>query len=334
MSKKTIVFDAETEAAVQSLSTVDLAAVKSLVENSPASDASETMTFARQLEYVKSRIYKKQYAELKGKSLVPISREAGPNKEYVVERVWDMFTMAKLVTNYSTDFDTVAAVASEVFLKFHDFGNGYEYSVRDIELANSAGVPLDSMSAEAARMGHELALDEAIAIGVPQVKAYGLANHPSVPLLTLPTGTWASATGEQILADLNSIVTQMLVTTLELHAPDTILMSVTAFRLLVTKMVNSAAGTMTVLSAFREQNPGIRVEGWTKLALANAGATNGRIIAYKNDPYILEMELGEAFRVYPPTVAGLMIKYPCLSRFAGIHVKQPLAMAYFDSQTM
>ncbi len=294
-------------------------------------DASETLVFARQLEHVKSRVYKTQYAELKGRSLVPVSNEAGPNKEFITYRVWTGVTMAMLVSNYSTDFPTVAASAQEVFLKFHDFGNAYEYSVRDLELAASAGVPLSQMNADLARQGHELAIDDAIAVGVPAVKTFGLVNHPNVSLLALTTGNWSTATGTQILADLNYMITAMFNTTLEIHAPNTIVMSTNAFRLISTKILDTAGGNMTVLQAFLAQNSGVSVSSWTKLNTANAAGNNGRIIAYKKDPAVLEFEMGEEFHQYPSQQVGMSIKTPCMSRFAGVAVHQPLAISFFDN---
>jgi len=297
-------------------------------------DASETLVFARQLEHIKNRLYKKQYAALKGRGFVPFSNEAGPNKEFITYRVWTGYTMAKLITNYSTDFETVTASASEVFLKFYDFGNAYEYSMRDIQLASAAGVPLASMKAELARDGHELAIDEAVAVGVPQVKTYGLTNHPNISILSVTTGTWSSATGEQLVADLESIITQMEVLTLEIHRPDTILMSTLAYRLISTKAFNSASGDKTVLQVFQARNPGISVQSWTKLATANATGTAGRIIAYKKDPTVIEFEMGEEFHAYPAMQRGMSMVTPCMSRFAGVAVHQPLALAYFDNQAL
>lgn len=295
-------------------------------------DASETLVFARQLEHIKNRLYKKQYAQLKGTSLVPMSTEAGPNKEFMTYRVWDRFTMAKLVTNYQTDFETVTAVASEVFLKFYDFGNAYEYSQRDVELAASAGVPLSTMKADACREGHELALDEAIAIGIPQVKTYGLLNHPNIQLLSFTTGNWPAATGEQIVADMEGAVTQMMVSTLEIHAPDTFVMSTAALRLVATKAFNSASGDKTVLQVFKDRNPGISVESWTKLTNASAPGNNGRILVYKKAPEILEFEVGEYFRQYSPREVGMSLVVPAMSRLGGLALHQPGAVASFDNQ--
>jgi hypothetical protein len=326
-----MVFDAEVLAAVPDLASVSDEVKRAALAHG-VKDASETLVFARQLEHIKNRLYKKVYAELKGRQFVPMSNEAGPNKEFVTYRVWTGVTMAKLVTNYSTDFETVTAMAEEQFLKFHDFGNAYEFSMRDLQLAAAAGVQLQSMKAELARDGHELAIDEAIAIGVPQVKTYGLTNHPNIPLLSLTTGNWPASTGIQILADMESIITQMENTTLEIHRPNVILMSTLARRLIATKPYDSASGALTVLQVFQARNPGVRVESWTKLATSAASGTTGRIIAYKYDPTILEFEVGEEFHAYPAFQKGMSLVTPCMSRFAGVVIHQPLAISHFDNQ--
>lgn len=295
-------------------------------------DASETMVFARQLETVKNRVYEKKYAELKGRQFVPFSAEGGDASEFMTYRIWDSYTMAQLVTNYATDFPMVSASASEVTVKYHDIGLSYGYSIKDLRQAARAGVPLSDKLAMAARRGIELGIDDAVAVGIPQVKTFGLTNNPNVPILTVTTGTWASATGEQMLDDLNNIVTQMFANTLELFTPDTMLMSTNAFRKISTKLLSAANSSGdTVLTAFLRQNPGMKVASWTKLNTANATGDNGRIVAYKRDSEVLEFEMGKEFEVFPPEQRGLMLTHACMARFAGVSVHHPLGVCYVDN---
>ena len=171
-------------------------------------------------------------------------------------------------------------------------------------------------------------------MGVPEIKTYGLANHPNVSLLTLSNGTWSSATAEDILDDLNQIVDTMVNTTLEIHRPDTIVMSTAAYQLIAKKILNSAGSTDSVLDVFKKQNPGITVQSWTKLATANAAGTNGRIIAYKKSADVLEFEMGQEFEVFPAIQEGLFFKHICKSRWAGVSVHLPAAICYCDNQLL
>lgn len=298
-------------------------------------DSNETLVFARQLETIKNRLYEKKYAALKGPSFVPMSMEGGLETEFLTYRIYDRVTLAILVENYQTDFPLVTASAREVSIKYHIYGNSYGYSLLDLRRAAKAGVQLESRMADIARQGHELVLDDEIAYGVPTLKTFGLTNHPNATLYTLPTGNWSSATGEQILADLNYLVTQMLTNTLEIWAGDTMLMSTAAYRLIATKLINSANGSnRSVLEAFKAQNPGISVESWTKLNLANATGDNGRIVFYRKSDEVLEFQVGRQFEVMPPIQSGMMISYPCISSAAGLVVLHPSALCYADNQSI
>ena len=295
-------------------------------------DASETMVFARQLETIKNRIYEKKYPELKGRQFVPFSMEGGDASEFITYRFWDSYTMAKIVSNYATDFPLVSASATEVTMKYYDIGNGYSYSIKDMRQAARAGVPLSDKLAMAARRGIELGIDEAVAVGVPQLRTYGLVNNPNVPILTVTTGTWATATGEQMLDDMNSIVTQMVDNSSEIFTPDTMLMSTNAFRKISTKLLSAANSSgQTVLSAFLAQNPGFQVASWTKLALANATGANGRIVCYKRDPEVVEFEMGKEFEVFPPEQRGLTLTHACMARVCGVAVHHSLGICYVDN---
>ena len=324
-------YDAESEELIKDASDVPAELVRfAAFEN--VTDASETLVFARSLETVKNRVYAKKYAELKGRQLVPFSSEGGDASEYITFRTWDETAIAKIVVNYATDFPRVAQSATEYTIKYHDMGNSYGYSVQDLRSAAKAGVELSARQANGCRRGIDLGIDDAVALGVPQVKTFGLLNHPNVGLGTLPNGAWSTATGEEILEDLNDIITSMLVETLEIMAPNTILLTTAGFRLIATKLLNSAAGSMTVLEAFRAQNPGITVDSWTKLTNANAAGNNGRIVAYKKDPEVLEFEMGKEFEIFPGQMRGLEMEFYCKARFAGLAIHHPLAVSYFDDQ--
>lgn len=335
--KFTPVFDEDSFNAIQDAADLVVVFDEALCPISPkgvvhgANDANETMVFARQLETIRNKVYEKKYAELKGRQLVPTVSENG-DMEYVTIRVWDEVTMAKVIADYATDFATVSAVAFEHTMKFFDIGNSYTYSIKDLRRAAAAGIELTSRFANIARRGIELGIDEAIAIGVPSLKSYGLTNNPNVSILSLTTGNWPSATAEQILADLNLIVTSMWTGTLEIYKPDTLVVSSACYRLLTTKLLNAAnSSNVTVLDMFQKQNPGITVESWTKLSLANAAGTNGRMIAYKKDADVIEFIMGKEFEVFGAEQKGLTFCHPCMATVAGVAVHHPAAVIYVDS---
>ncbi len=319
----TIKFSPEVEAAIPTLDAVS-DDVKAGCRQSQM-DAANTLVVARQLETVARRAIEIEYPEFKSASLIPVNNEMGESDEFFTYRVWDGQTIAKIVGNYSTDYPLVNADVREYTVKSFKFGNAYMYSIDDMEKSVRAGVPLSTMLVRQARLGHEIAKENVAAIGQPESGVYGLTNHPNVPVATLPTGAWTNpaTTGLQILGDLNYMVTQMMLTTNEVLAPNTLLLPINLYRALGVKFISSTgdnASNITVLDAFREQNPGITVASWNKLL--------NQVVLYKRDPSVLEFINITDFRQFPPEYRALTYTTACRTALAGTVVYQPLGLLY------
>lgn len=333
----TQVYDAESFEAIDSVKDVNgaiLDAVRNFNQALPVGEAvddNESVIFARQLETVKNRVYEIQYPALRGRSFVPMSNEAGPNTKYITYRVWDKVTSAALISDYSTDFPSVSASARELTIKFHDYGNSFEYSIPELREAREAGVPLDSKMAALSREGMEREIDAAIAFGEPAIRTYGLLNHPNVALVTLPNGQWTtSATGLQMLEDLNAMVSAVEVDSKDIESVTNVVMGVADYRRISTTYVDSAGGRDTVLQAFMAQNPGVTVDKWTKAELASADGTGSRIVAYSKRPEVLEFEMGLEYEIYGPQAHAFVLKFFARGRWAGLTVHRPNAIKYAD----
>ncbi len=299
-------------------------------------DANETLIFARQLETIKNRVYETKYPELKGRRFVPQSTEAGAEAENLVYRIWDDYVIAKVVGNHSTDIPLVSASAREVSVSPYVVASGYSYSIDDLRKAQAAGVPLVARLARNVRRSIELLRDEHTAFGVPEKGTFGLLNHPNVAVLSVPNGDWdnVATTGLEMLEDLNFLVTEMLTNTSEIFAGDTLLMSIAAFRRISTTLLDSSNGSnITVLQAFRAQNPGIDVESWTKL---NTAAADGgpRMVFYKRDSEVLEFEIAIDFEQMPTEYAAMQYTVVCRAKWFGVQIQYPNAIMYVDNQDL
>lgn len=335
MAKKNgeTVFDADVTEALPSLDAVDAGFRQQCVMAQV--DAAETLAFARQLEQVSSRVFKIQYPELKASTLIPVNNEVAEGVESLTYRIWDSYVMAKIVGNYSTDYPLVNATAREVTTTFFKVGDAYMYSVDDLRAAARGGIPLQSDFAAAARRGIELAREEIAAVGSPEKGTFGLANHPNVSIVTLPTGSWASAgtDGLELLADLNYLVTTMAVNTNEILAVDTIVLPYSLYRIATLKLVSSTgdnASNISVLEMFRQQNPGVEVISWNKLETADAGG-GPRIVAYKRSSDVLEFLVQTEFETFPAEYRALTWTIYCRGAFGGVIVKQPAGILYADN---
>lgn len=299
-------------------------------------DVQETLLFARQLETIKNRVYETKYPELKGRRFVPESREGGATSKFLTYRIWDDYVMAKVVGNYSTDIPLVTSSAREVSVPYYTAADGYTYSVDDLRDAQAAGIPLIDRMAKAVRRGIELLRDEHTAFGTPEVGSFGLLNHPNVATLSLPNGDWGNVatTGLEMLEDLNFLVTTMLTNTNEIFAGDTLLLTIAAWRRISTTLLSASNGSnITVLQAFKAQNPGIDVESWTKLSTASA-ANGPRMVFYKRDAEVLEFEVGVDFEQMPVEYHAMSYTVVCRAKWAGVQIQYPAAIMYVDNQTL
>lgn len=330
--KKELTFDAEILESIDSVESAIDALGHDIV--AATTDAAETMIFARQLETVKARVYEKKFPPLKARGFVPESNEGGATSETLVYRLWEGFVVAKVAGNYATDIPMVSASGKEFVVRYFSVKDGYYYSIEDMRKAAAAGVELTTKYAELARRGIELARDGITAFGAPDIGTYGLANHPNGTLKTLPNGDWANASGLEILEDLNYLVTEMLVNTLEIFEPNQILLSTRLYRIVTTKLVSADAANasnISVLTLFQQQNPGIAVDSWTKLAGSSPDTLHDRVICYVKSPEVLEFETGVEFEVLPVEYSKGVYTHVCQARFAGVQVHYPLGISYSDN---
>ena len=87
----------------------------------------------------------------------------------------------------------------------------------------------------------------------------------------------------------------------------------------------------TVLQLFLQQSPWVdQVIPWHKLALADAGGTGPRAVAYQLDRRVLEFEVPMELEFLDPQVENFTFKVPSRLKTAGVNIHYPLAVAYMD----
>jgi len=318
---------------VRQIKTIDdvSADVRDAAAKMNITDASETMVLARQLEIVKAKVLEKKYPALLGRSLVPKSPDGDNASEFLIIRYYEEYTLAKVVVNYASDFPLVSQMMREEAVKYFSIGNAFEYSIQDMRNAAKLGKSISEAKMATARRGIEQKIDDSIFRGVPAIGTYGLLNNPNVPLVVLPTGNWASASGEQILNDLNVFVQTAVDNTNTAFSPDTLVMDAPSYGLISAKIVGTNLDR-TVLSVFLSQNPYIKqVVPSTKLNKLDAAGTGPRMMVYPRDPEVVEWEMAQEFETFPAEVHGMVMKTYAHARLGGVSIYHPLACAYADN---
>lgn len=293
-------------------------------------DANESIFFAKELDYVKSKAYDVKYPANNALALFPVTSEADPGADTISYDSYDMVGMAKIIANYADDLPRADVKATRETVKVFGIATSYGYSTKDIRRARMAGKPLSTKKAEAARRANDTRINNIAFWGDEESGIVGILNHPNISKYVIPgDGTssateWASKTAEQIIRDMNAAVSSVVDATNGVEIPDTMLLPIKQYNLIAGMLMPDSSG-FTVLKFFRENNPYITT---VKAVHELKGADDGDdvMLIYRNSSDALSLELPLPFTQLAPQRKNLEFVVPCESSTAGIIVYYPLSV--------
>ncbi len=164
------------------------------------------------------------------------------------------------------------------------------YTLPELMAAQQLGRPLDTQKFEGIKLKHNMDVDEMVYIGDTQVGATGLVNNPKISPSNVTT-SWATATPEQILADVNGLVEKTWAQSAYALCPTHLLLSPKNYAVL-TKPIG-IAGTTSILTYVQEQCLANGINGkpleinplkW--LTGRGVGGTNRAVAYTKGEMYV------------------------------------------------
>ncbi len=298
-------------------------------------DADETNMLALALEQMRTRVYEDKFALLKARLFLPTTSEVDTGAEsYAFEETTEVGE-AKIISNYADDLPTVETSGTKVTHAIVSLGDSYHYSIQDIRRAAFSGRPLVARKAIAARRIWERKLDEIAAIGAPEAAiATGALNNASVAIEALASaGTWGSAgklaDPSLVLDDMNALTKALVTGSQEHYFATRVLVPLDQF-MQISQSRMTAENPETVREAFLRANPTVTsVDPWNKLAGAGVGPSD-RIMAYMQDPEVIELVIPQEFEVLPPQPKNLAFQVLAHGRTAGTAINRPLGVVYMD----
>jgi len=312
-------------------------------------DANENIFFARQLEYIMAATFDVVYPEYKAMRLFPVITEAGPGAESITYRQFDKVGMMKIISNYSDGLPRVNVKAKEFTTPVRPLGSSYGYNIDEIRAARFANKPLEMLEAEAARQSYEQAINQIAWFAYPTDNVWGgltgLLYQPNITIDMSLTGNWlnGSTTADQILADMNRMVSNMIVLTKGVEMPDTMLLPLSHWAY-VTSTPRSAYSNFTIAEFFLENNPSITsIEALNELqgvspkpSVIRSGngsmsATTNVACVYKKDPRKIQLHIPQPFEQFPPEQRGLEWVISCHAKAGGIITPYPLSIAVAEN---
>lgn len=293
-------------------------------------DAAVASAFvAQELEYLKSQTFDITKVALRARDFIPVSNETHPGAEVVAYDQYDSFGEAAVVENYATDFPRVDAEKQRFRDAIVSLGDSYGYSVQDLRAIAMTGSRLNDARAMQARRGQEAKLEKVATVGLPKIGKTGMLNDANVDLFATALAWDMTTPASTIKRDLGAIVQSIVVNSSQVWAPDTLLLPTSAFAI-ASEVSFGTDNPEPVLSVFLRTNPYIRmIDQWVALDGAGAGGAD-RIVAYKRDKSVLELEIPQDYEEMPPEVRGMEFLVHTHMRTAGTAIRYPMAMQYAD----
>lgn len=288
-----------------------------------------------QTTYIERAVNEITYADIQYQDLIPVDTSAPEWIKSVTFYSADKFGKAKWINGNADDVPMAGSEKTKYESLIHTAGVGYGYGLEEIQQAMMLGVNLLDDDARAARRAYEEFVDGLLLRGDSTKGFQGLINNSAVTAITLPTGTWATATAAQVIADINAVLMPTYSGTQYTSIADTLLLPFERLQILAQTVLPNT--TMTVLQFIREQNVytqttgrPLTIRGVYGLLTAGTGST-ARIVAYRRDPEVLKAHIPMPHRFLPVYQASpLRFQVPGIFRVGGLDIRKPQSVRYGD----
>lgn len=298
-------------------------------------DANESAFFLRELESIESRTYDTKYKTLKYSKLLPVDTSDNAGASTTTYQKFTKIGVAKIIADYADDAPRVDTYGEEVTTKIYRVGDSFGYDRQEIRASKMAGKSLDMRRADTARRAVEEKLNSIAFSGESDYNIPGFIDYPGITEYTVPNGAggdteFTTKTPDEIITDLNGIVTAVFSTTNGIEVPDTMLLPIDQFEYIKnTRMTGDA--TKTILTFFLENNQHIKMVDWL-VELDGAGAAGSdRMMVYPRNRDTLAYKIPLPYTQLPPQQKGYGFEILTETRTAGTVIYYPQAVAFADN---
>src|SRR4051812_48857823 len=222
-------------------------------------DSAESVFVERQLLSLRQKLYTVKRGPYQARTLIPVTNEDDPGAKTIAYQIVDAVGVAKIVSDYAKDFPRVDVFIREEYAPLKSLGDSYGISVDEMRTAAFAKRPLSPMKANAAKRAVDQLFERIAFLGDSANGLVGMFALPNVTVLTAATKaatgtTWAVATPDEILKDLNKLVSTVRTTTNDNEYIDTILIPIAQHNQISTTARSTTSDT-TILKFWQANNP-------------------------------------------------------------------------------
>jgi hypothetical protein len=296
-----------------------------------------------QTTYIEREVIQTTYPDIQYPQLIPVDTSAPEWAQSITYFSADMTGKAGWFHGSARDIHVadVEREKSEVGVEMADIG--YRYTLQELGVASLIpGTNLNADRGVAARRAYEEFIDDVALRGKSEKNFSGIIDYPGITVVDAANGAavggptdWSHKTADEILTDVNTILSGVWSNSLQVEMANTILLPVNAMTLIATKRIPDT--TMTVLDFLITKNvytlqtgQPLVVRAVRGLEIAGTGGA-GRMVAYRRDPSVLKMHIPMPHRFLPVWQNGpLNFAVPGIFRTGGLEIRRPGAVRYAD----
>lgn len=305
-------------------------------------DAQQAFSFlTQQATHIEAQVYQIKYPDIQYPALIPVDTSANEWARTVTFFSQDKVGQANWFHAGANDMPRADIMKSKHEHSIYMAGIGYGYDLEEIGAAQLVpGTNLTADRGAAARRAYEEFMDRICLLGDAEKNMDGIIDYTGITAVNAVAGAggktdWRDKTADEIVADVNTLLTGIYSSSLTVELADTLLLPVEALIILATKRVPNT--TMTAMQYLRENNVYTLTTGQPLMirqvrGLETAGAAgSGRMVAYRRDPQVLKLHLPMPHRFLPVWQTGpLRFDVPGVFRTGGLEIRRPGAVRYMD----
>jgi len=299
----------------------------------------ESFFFARNLEFIRQKIFRPTYAELKllNGGLIPLNTSIPEGAEEDTYDVLDSTGEAKIISDFGDDIPTVEVFGDQYTNKIKSVADSYIYSVQDMRrdrMLGNIGHSVVTNKALAARRSVDQKLEKLLGFGDSAFGITGMFNNSNVPSTAAAatgsgsTTTWSTKTAANILADIEEAINDMMDISNGVEEPTHMLVDHTNYSLIRNKALDTTNYSGMTILKYVEKEFGLKVEKMSQLKNSFVGNTKSGFVLYNKSEEKLEGVLPIRLMPHAPQVKNLATKNIIEARCGGTRVFMPYSLSY------
>lgn len=291
--------------------------------------------YISQLAGLEGRIYEAKYTAINYAELIPINTDVpewADSWDYIS---YDAVTIGKFIGSSADDLPNVGLSANKSSVPIGYAGNMYDYSLDELRKSQQMRIPIDATKAKAAFRGSQEHSQRVAYFGDASRGMGGLFNNANLAIDN-STVNWATATGPEMVADMNGLFVKVWTDSANVHVPNTLVMDSNRWAQATSKRMDTGTDT-TVMEFFLKNNLYTSLGLGTprvvpRLQLNNAGVGGkARMLAYELNEENLGLVNPIPWRPLAPQFKGLNIVVPAEYKLSGVEFRYPFSGAYRDA---